>query len=183
MTSVFAAVSFIETVQGNTSLSEIAMYKHEYDEFVYYKFKAFVSVDNQHMINKIEIMLLIGRFVLENSKLNVTILQAINLDLKTIENEPTVYDLPVTLLFGYYLAPCKSSEISKDKPLHFTLKRRGYNSITSNYLMIEIDCAFDAGTARHAGIPTAIENKAILSVCGELYKGNNMMHIIASDIE
>lgn len=54
MTSVFAAVSFIETVHGNTSLSGIATYRHEYDEFVHYKFKAFASVDNQHMINKIE---------------------------------------------------------------------------------------------------------------------------------
>ncbi|CAG8557580.1 28732_t:CDS:2 [Gigaspora margarita] len=133
MISIFAAVLFIETVQGNTSLSGIATYRHEYDEFVYYKFKAFVFVNNQHMINKIErnkIMLLIGRFVLENSELN-----------------------------------------------------RGYNPITSNYLMIEIDCTFDAGTARYAGVPNVIENKAILSVCSELYKGNNMMHIIASDIE
>ncbi|CAG8838527.1 41588_t:CDS:2 [Gigaspora margarita] len=63
-----------------------------------------------------------------------------------IENEPMVYDLPVTPLFG------------------------GYNSITSNYLIIKIDCAFDARTARHASIPNAIENKAILSVCGKLYK-------------
>lgn len=128
-------------------------------------------------------MLVIGRFILENSELNVTILQAIKLDLKTIKNEPSVYDLPVTPPFGCYSALCKSSEINKNKPLHFTLERRGYNSITLNYLTVEIDCAFDAGTTRHAGVPNAIENKAILSVCGELYKGNNMMHIIASDIK
>ncbi|RIB24815.1 hypothetical protein C2G38_2031587 [Gigaspora rosea] len=100
-----------------------------------------------------------------------------------IENEPSVYDLPVTPPFGCYSAPCKSSEINKNKPSHFTLERRGYNPITSNYLIIEIDCAFDAETTRHASVPNAIKNKAILSVYGELYKGNNMMHIIASDIE
>ncbi|CAG8557974.1 10086_t:CDS:2, partial [Gigaspora rosea] len=135
--------------QENTSLNRIATYRHEYDEFVHYKFKVFISVDNQHMINKIErnkIILVIGRFVLENSELNITDLQAINLDLKTIENEPTVYDLPVT--------------------------PPGYNPITSNYLIIEINCAFDTGTARHSSVLSAIENKAIISVCGELYKVN-----------
>ncbi|CAG8836948.1 43702_t:CDS:1, partial [Gigaspora margarita] len=72
--------------------------------------------------------------------------------------------------FGCYSASCKSSEINKNKPSHITLERRGYNPITSNYLTIEIDCAFDAGTTRHAGVPNAIESKATLSVCGELYK-------------
>ncbi|RIB25492.1 hypothetical protein C2G38_2165834 [Gigaspora rosea] len=122
MTSVFAAISFIETVQGNTSLSRIAIYKHKYDEFV-------------------------------------TILQAINLDLKTIENEPMMYDLLVTPQFGCYLALCKSSEINKNKPSHFTLEWRGYNPITSNYLMIKIDCAFDARTVKHAGVPKQLKTK------------------------
>ncbi|CAG8774233.1 10981_t:CDS:1, partial [Racocetra fulgida] len=60
--------------------------------------------------------------------------------------------------------------------------QRGYNPLTSNYLMLEINCAFDARKSKHSSVPTAIENKAILSVCSELYKGNDMIHIIASDI-
>ncbi|CAG8706215.1 1709_t:CDS:2 [Gigaspora margarita] len=134
MISVFAAILFIETVQRNTSLSRIATYRHEYDEFVHYKFKAFISVDNQHMINKIK-----------QNKIMLVI------------DEPTVYDLLVTPPFGYYSAPCKSLKISKNKTSHFTLEWRDYKPITSNYLMIEIDCAFNAGTARHASVPNKLE--------------------------
>ncbi|CAG8462073.1 6715_t:CDS:2 [Gigaspora rosea] len=70
-----------------------------------------------------------------------------------------MYDLLVTPQFGCYLALCKSSEINKNKPSHFTLEWRGYNPITSNYLMIKIDCAFDARTVKHAGIN--VKNKKI----------------------
>ena len=55
--------------------------------------------------------------------------------------------------------------------------------MTSNYLTSEIACSYDAASPRHVGVARAIESKAIISVCGELYKGDNMIHIVTSDIE
>ena len=56
MTSVFAAISFIETASGNITLTGTATYRSDEDEFVSYDYKAFnfANSDNQHMINQIE---------------------------------------------------------------------------------------------------------------------------------
>ncbi|CAG8694315.1 13966_t:CDS:2, partial [Gigaspora margarita] len=113
----------------------------------------------------------------------VTILRVILLYLKTIEPNPTKYDLPLCLAFGSFTALCKYLDINKNKPLYFTLECRGYNPLTSKYLISEITCAYDAGSSRHSGIAKAIETKVVISICDELYKGNNMIKILASDIE
>ncbi|CAG8834229.1 42413_t:CDS:2, partial [Gigaspora margarita] len=149
------------------------MYRLDYDEFVRYNYKAFSSTENQHMINKIQqntTMLIIGRFVLENSQLNVNMIK------------PTAYDLPTCPPFRAYLAPCKSSEFNKNLTSFFTLERRAYNPLTSHYVTSEIACSYDAGNSRHIGVPKAIETKVIMSVSGELYKGNNMIQILTSEI-
>ena len=54
--------------------------------------------------------------------------------------------------------------------------------MTSNYLTLEVACSYNPNP-RHIGVPRAIESKAIFSVCGELHKGDNMIHIVISDIE
>ncbi|RIB26082.1 hypothetical protein C2G38_2030513 [Gigaspora rosea] len=186
MTSIFVTVSFIETVSGTSILTGTATYRIDYDEFVHYNFKAFSSTDNEHMINRIQqntIMLIIGRFVLDNTQLNVTVTQAITLDLKTIEPQPTVYDLPQCPPFGACSAPCKSCEINKNTISYFTLERRAYDPLTTRYVTSEIACSYDAGSSRHIGVQKAIESKAIISACGKLYKGNNMVQILTSEIE
>ncbi|CAG8495690.1 7499_t:CDS:2, partial [Scutellospora calospora] len=182
----FAAISFIETMNGNTSLTGIATLRSKHNEFVRYKYKAFTSADNKHIINKIEkntIILIIRRFILENSELNVTILQAISLELKTIETNLSIYDLLTCPPFGNYSAPCKFLNINEGGPSYFTLEHRSYNLLTSNYLISEVTCSYNAGNSRHSEVAKAIESKAVISVYGELYKGNNMMQILISDIE
>ncbi|CAG8638985.1 17099_t:CDS:1, partial [Funneliformis caledonium] len=42
---------------------------------------------------------------------------------------------------------------------------------------------YDAANPRHTGVARAIESKAIISICGELHKGDNMIHIVTTDIE
>ncbi|CAG8584101.1 17686_t:CDS:2 [Gigaspora rosea] len=166
MTSIFVTVSFIETVSGTSILTGTATYRIDYDEFVHYNFKAFSSTDNEHMINRIQqntIMLII--------------------DLKTIEPQPTVYDLPQCPPFGACSAPCKSCEINKNTISYFTLERRAYDPLTTRYVTSEIACSYDAGSSRHIGVQKAIESKAIISACGKLYKGNNMVQILTSEIE
>ena len=75
---MFATISFIEAASGNVALTGIATYKSDEDEFISYNYKAFnfANNNNQHMINRIErnkIMLIIGKFTLENSELDVNI--------------------------------------------------------------------------------------------------------------
>jgi hypothetical protein len=77
MSSVFVAISLIKTVSGTSALTGIATYRYDDNEFIDYRYKAFASADNQHMIHNIEAnttMLIIGRFVLENSQLDVSII-------------------------------------------------------------------------------------------------------------
>ncbi|CAG8590352.1 12182_t:CDS:1, partial [Racocetra fulgida] len=58
-----------------------------------------------------------------------------------------------------------------------------YNPLTTRYVTSEIACSYDAESSRHIGVQKALESRAILSVCGELYKGNNMVQILTSEIE
>ena len=72
MTSVFTAISFIKTVSGTTALAGVATYRCDENEFVDYNYKAFTSIENQHMIQMIEPNTIMGRFVLENSRFDVS---------------------------------------------------------------------------------------------------------------
>ncbi|CAG8747496.1 31187_t:CDS:2 [Gigaspora margarita] len=92
----------------------------------------------------------------------VTVTQAISLDLKTIEGQPTVYDLPQCSLFGACTAPCKSWEFNINTISYFTLERRVYNSLTTHYITSEVACSYDAGSSRYIDVQKAIESKAIL---------------------
>ncbi|CAG8827729.1 18475_t:CDS:1, partial [Gigaspora rosea] len=100
-----------------------------------------------------------------------------------IEGQLTVYDLPTCPPFGAYTALYKSWEFNKSSTSFFTLEWRAYNPLNSYYVISEIACSYDAGNSRHISVPNAIETKAIMSVCGELYKGNNMIQILTSEIE
>jgi len=76
MISIFIAISFIETASGYATTTGIATYRCDEDEFISYDYKVFnpVNNNNQHMINRVErnkIMLIVGKFILENSELNV----------------------------------------------------------------------------------------------------------------
>lgn len=186
MTSIFSAISFIKSVSGASALTGIATYRCDEDEFVDYNYKAFMSDENQHMIHRIEpntIMLITGKFVLEKPRLDITVVQAISLNLNMIEELPSIYDLPPCPPFGNYSASCKSSEINKGSTSYFTLERRTYNPLTANYLTAEVACSYNAGSARHTGVAKATESTAIFSVCGEFYKSKNMVQIITSEIE
>jgi hypothetical protein len=105
------------------------------------------------------------------------------LNLKTIEELPSIYDLPSCPPFGNYSALCKSSEINKGNISYFTLGRRAYNPVTSNYSITEVACSYNSGNSRYASVAKAIESTAVFSVSGELYRGKNMVQIITSDIE
>ena len=71
----------------------------------------------------------------------VTVIQAISLDLKTLKEEPDMYDLPVAPLFGAFSSPCKEEAKQKgdqDQQSYFIMEKSIYNSFTgtSNKLII-----------------------------------------------
>ena len=49
--------------------------------------------------------------------------------------------------------------------------------------MASVACSYNSGNTRHSSVAKVTESKAIISACGELYKGGKMVQIITSDIE
>ena len=59
----------------------------------------------------------------------VTVIQATSLDLKTLNEEPDIYDLPIAPLFGSFSSPCKEPAKPKDEHQnYFILEKSVYNS-------------------------------------------------------
>ncbi|CAG8515683.1 4095_t:CDS:2 [Gigaspora rosea] len=98
MTSIFVAVSFIETVSGASILTSIATYRISYNEFMHYNYKAFSSANNEHMIKRIQQYNYINYWKICPRRLSIEYL-------KTIEEQPTVNDLPQCPPFGACTAP------------------------------------------------------------------------------
>ncbi|CAJ0750227.1 12113_t:CDS:2 [Entrophospora sp. SA101] len=81
MSIVLTAIVFVKSINGSRTLSGTATAILDDDEYVDIQYKAF----------------------------NVTVNKSTLLDLKTIEDKPTIYDLPISPLYGGYTSmdiPC-----------------------------------------------------------------------------
>ncbi|CAG8699204.1 9352_t:CDS:2 [Dentiscutata erythropus] len=116
MASVFCAISFIKTFSNaNKFTAGVAIYRVGDDKFVEYKFKAFRS-EYTTLIEKIyqnNIALIIGRFAFEKEELNITINQYVLLNVSTLGDDTTIYDLPVAPAFGIFTAPIQDPAITE----------------------------------------------------------------------
>ncbi|CAG8755020.1 37078_t:CDS:2, partial [Gigaspora margarita] len=77
----------------------------------------------------------------------------------------TILYIETVTTFGSFTALCKYLDINQNKLSYFTLEHRGYNPLTSKYLIPEVTCAYDAGSSRHSGVAKAIETKVVISMC------------------
>ena len=105
------------------------------------------------------------------------------LDLKTINEKPTIHDLPVSPLFGSVTAPCTESSRSQDDKNYFTVSRRSYDPFAGTYTTMDIPCTYDPENGRHSSVANATNGKAIFSVAGEVFLGRKLVQIIANEIE
>ncbi|CAG8812337.1 28182_t:CDS:2, partial [Gigaspora margarita] len=109
MASIFCAISFIKNITNlNKYVAGTAIYRTENDDFIEYKFKAFQT---------------------EFTPL-ITINQYIVLNIATLGDEPTAYNLPIALTFGIFIAPVQDPAITKNNQEIFRSKREVYNSVT-----------------------------------------------------
>ncbi|RIB03088.1 hypothetical protein C2G38_2226075 [Gigaspora rosea] len=126
MASMFCAISFIKNASNaNKYTAGTAVYRARDDEFVKYKFKAFRS-EFTPLVEEIwqnTIALIIGRFAFEKDELNVTINQYVPLNISTLGDNPTVYDLPVSPAFGVFTAPIQDPAITENGQADATTRR------------------------------------------------------------
>lgn len=143
MSSMFCAISFIKDVTtANKFTAGTAVYRAADDEFIEYKFKAFCS-EHTPLIEEIwkkNIALIVGRFALENNQYiffvfppiyQVTFNQYVPLNISSLGDEPTIYDLPIAPAFGFFTAPIQDPAITENEQGIFCLKKDVYNPYQS----------------------------------------------------
>ncbi|CAG8453972.1 16780_t:CDS:2 [Cetraspora pellucida] len=185
MSSIFCAISFIKNVTGTTKICNgTAVYKTGSNDFVEYKFKAFRLSETSLVeeITKSSISLVIGRFVFNEKELNVMIEQHTPLNVRTIEDFPTMYDLPVSPAFGVFTAPLQDPVTTNDDNAFFRLKRDSYNGVTSSKITMSVLCKYDP-RGRHSNVADNIKRSPVISVAGELVTLKRSVCILGDVIE
>ncbi|CAG8528395.1 6851_t:CDS:2 [Racocetra fulgida] len=185
MASMFCAISFVKEISTpNKFTSGTAIYRAGDDEFVEYKFKAFRS-EHTPLIEEIwkkTIALIVGRFAFENNQLNVTINQYIPLNVCSLGDDPTIYDLPIAPAFGFFTAPIQDPAVTESGQDIFRLKREVYNGVTGNQSTLSILCKYPLHS-RHTNVADATTRRPIFSVGGELVPLAKSAFILCETIE
>nr|CAG8569668.1 8605_t:CDS:2 [Entrophospora candida]CAG8631583.1 12883_t:CDS:2 [Entrophospora candida] len=188
MTSVFCAISLIKNVSGgNNSCTGTATYRVGEDEFQDFTFKAFYTNDNNNNmiaeIFKSSISLVVGRLSLEGEELYTTMLQYVPLNILTIDDQASKYDLPISSAFMIFTAPIHDIPIAEggDKAI-FRLKKDNYNTITSNHIPTSVICKYNPA-GRFSSVKDAATRRPIFSVGGELIPLKKSICILPDVIE
>ncbi|RIB02259.1 hypothetical protein C2G38_2228333 [Gigaspora rosea] len=185
MASIFCAVSFIKTISNaNKFIAGIAIYRAGDNEFVEYRFKAFRSEDTSLVgeIWKKQIALVIGQFAIKTDEINITINQYVPLNISSLGDEPSIYDLPIAPAFGVFTAPIQDPIVIKNSQGIFRLKRDVYNGVTTNQSSLSIFCKYPLHN-RHANVKDATSRRPIFSVRGELITLAKFAFILCEMIE
>ncbi|CAG8462048.1 8843_t:CDS:2 [Scutellospora calospora] len=61
--------------------------------------------------------------------------------------------------FGNYSALCKFLDINKSRLSYFTLEHKGYNSLTLNYLILEVAYSYNAKNFKYSEVARVLELK------------------------
>ncbi|CAJ0926431.1 506_t:CDS:2 [Entrophospora sp. SA101] len=129
-------------------------------------------------------MSIVGKFLFISGQLYVIVLKAVDLDLKTIHEEPGVHNLPITPLFTSFCAPCVAEAMVTDHESNFfVLGKKVYNPFTSSSEDVEIPCVYDLSNPRFSAIVEASKRSPIFSAAGELFIGENLAQIICAEVE
>ncbi|CAH1767176.1 1892_t:CDS:2 [Entrophospora sp. SA101] len=148
MSTILTAIVFVKSANGSRTLSGTATARLDDDEYVDIQYKAF-NVDEANLIDEIQentIMLFAGKYIFDKSQLFVIVNKSTLLDLKTIEDKPTIYDLPISPLYGVITAP-----------------------------WIHIPCFYDPDNGHHGGVANATKNeKQIFTVAGEVFLAESL---------
>ncbi|CAG8736413.1 1259_t:CDS:2 [Dentiscutata erythropus] len=149
MSSIFCVVSFVKDVTtANKFTAGTAIYRSGDDDLIEEIWK-------------------------KNIVLIVTFNQYIPLNIFSLGDEPTIYDLPIAPAFGFFSAPIQDSAITENGQGIFCLKKDVYNGVTGNQSSLSILCKYPLHT-RHNNVADATTRRPIFSVGGELnYLGSS----------
>jgi hypothetical protein len=112
------------------------------------------------------------------------VIQAINLNMKTLNEEPDIRDLPIAPLFGSFTSPCKEPAKQKDEHQnYFILEKNIYNSFTGASNKVMVPCIYMTSNGRYSTVAESTKSSAVFSVAGELFIGTNLAQIVCTEIE
>ncbi|CAG8835819.1 34718_t:CDS:1, partial [Racocetra persica] len=95
-----------------------------------------------------------------------TISQSVSLQIK-IQNEPTIYDLPIAPAFRIFSAPVQDPSEPHGDSAIFRLKKGVYNSMNGKTTDLSVICKYNP-KGRHSNVAEATHHQTIFSVAGEL---------------
>ena len=70
-------------------------------------------------------------------------LQYVPLNIMTVGDQTSKYDLPISSAFALFTAPVQDAPIAKGDKAIFRLKKDVYNTITSNNLPTSVMCKYN----------------------------------------
>ncbi|CAG8698865.1 1507_t:CDS:2, partial [Gigaspora rosea] len=117
-----------------------------------------------------------------NDEINITINQYVPLNISSLSDEPSIYDLPIAPAFGVLTAPIQNPTVIENGQGIFRLKRDVYNGVTTNQSSLSILCKYPLHN-RYANIKDATTRRPIFSVGGELITLAKSAFILCKTIE
>ncbi|CAG8722066.1 1972_t:CDS:2, partial [Ambispora leptoticha] len=173
-----------------------AVYRTATNEFAEYKFKAFYMGESSLIEELTEktITMIIGCFAFEDELnvnikpnlfiLEVTISQSVSLQIKTLQNEPTIYDLPIAPAFGIFSAPVQDPSEPHGDSAIFRLKKGVYNSMNGKTTDLSVICKYNPNPkGHHSNVAEATHRRTIFSVAGELIFVEKSVFVLCEAIE
>ncbi|RIB25301.1 hypothetical protein C2G38_2166309 [Gigaspora rosea] len=112
----------------------------------------------------------------------ITINQYVPLNISSLSDEPSIYDLPIAPAFGVLTAPIQNPTVIENGQGIFRLKRDVYNGVTTNQSSLSILCKYPLHN-RYANIKDATTRRPIFSVGGELITLAKSAFILCKTIE
>ncbi|CAG8773858.1 10365_t:CDS:2, partial [Dentiscutata erythropus] len=188
MASIFCAISFIKSVFVTSSekyCTRSAVYRTATNEFAKYKFKAFYMKESSLIEELTEktITMIIGCFVFED-ELNVTVSQSVSLQIKTLQNEPNIYDLPIAPTFRIFSAPVQNPSKPHGDSAIFCLKKGVYNSMNGKTTDLSVICKYNPNPKGcHSNVAEATHCQTVISVAGELIFVEKSIFVLCEAIE
>ncbi|CAG8784861.1 5085_t:CDS:2, partial [Dentiscutata erythropus] len=162
-----------------------AVYRTATNEFAEYKFKAFYMRELSLIEELTEktITMIIGCFAFED-ELNVTISQSVALQIKILQNEPNIYDLPIAPAFGIFSAPVQDPSEPYGDGAIFHLKKGVYNSMNGKITDLSVICKYYPDLkGRYSNVAEATHHRIIFSIAGELVFVEKSVFVLCEAIE
>ncbi|CAG8535268.1 5025_t:CDS:2 [Racocetra fulgida] len=87
------------------------------------------------------------------------------LKLQTLEDYPSMYDLPISPPFGIFTASVQDPSTPEGDNAAFRLKRESYDGVTASQVTMSVLCKYNP-KGRHANVADATKCQSIISVAG-----------------